>query len=266
VIKLLNLFVEIRDAIVLFLCILISSILIITGENTPVGPFRILALKSIGEIGGFFFDIGSYFSLRDQVSELRAQNADLSYENMQMEDALLENLRLRKLLGFRDKSEFHLIPAEIIGQSPHTVYNGLILNEGQSRGIEKEDAVLTAEGLVGRIVIADRDQSICEILLDRNSRVSAKIQRNREQGIVAWDGGAQLKLLYVAKTIEVLVGDVVITSGYSQVFPENIKIGVVVSVSKETSDMFQEISIQPSVNFHRLEEVQVVKKGSKSGN
>ena len=56
--------------------------------------------------------------------------------------------------------------------------------------------------------------------MDRNCKVSAKIQRNRELGIVAWDGGAQLELLYIAKTIKVLKGDVIVTSGYSQIYPE----------------------------------------------
>lgn len=265
-IKLLNFIVEARDAFVLFLCILLSSILIVTSDKAPVGPFRSLALNTIGEIGGFFFEIGSYFRLQEQISELQAENARLAYENMQMEDALLENLRLRKLLSFSDKSNFDLIPAEIIGQSPHTVFNGLILNEGENRGIEKSNAVLTAEGLVGKIVIVEANKSICQIILDRNSRISAKIQRNREQGIVAWDGGAQLKMLYMAKTIDVLVGDVIVTSGYSQIFPENIKIGVVVDVSKETEDMFQEITIQPAVNFHRLEEVQIVRKEREDAN
>ncbi len=259
-IKLLNLFVEVRDAFILFLCILVSSVLIITSDNALVGPFRSLALNTLGEFGGFFFKIGSYFRLSEQISELQTENARLAYENMQMEDALLENIRLRVLLGFREKSDFDLIPAEIIGQSPHMVYNGFILNEGLNRGVEKADAVLTAEGLVGKIVVVEPDKSICQILLDRNSRVSAKIQRNREQGIVSWDGGAQLKILYMAKTIDVLVGDVVVTSGYSQIFPENIKIGLVVNVSKETENMFQEINVQPAVNFHRLEEVQIVRK------
>jgi len=259
VIKLLNLIVEVRDAIVLFICILLSSILIVTSDNAPIGPFRSLALNTIGEIGGFFFNIGSYFRLSDRISELQAENARISYENMQLKDALLENIRLRKLLGFKESSDLELIPAEIIGQSPHTVYNGLILNEGSNRGIEKSNAVLTAEGLVGKIVVVEPDMSICQTLLDRNSRVSAKIQRSREQGIIAWDGGAQLKMLYLTKTIDILVGDVVVTSGYSQIFPENLKIGVVVDVSRETNDMFQEISIQPAVNFHRLEEVQIVR-------
>ena len=98
--------------------------------------------------------------------------------------------------------------------------------------------------------------------MDRNSRISAKIQRNRELGVIAWDGGTQLKLLYLANTIDVLVGDVIITSGYSQIFPEDIKIGVVIEVGRDTNSLFQEIIVQPAVDFNQLEEVHVAKMKS----
>ena len=178
---------------------------------------------------------------------------------------LLENIRLRKLLGFREKSQLNLTAAEVIGENPHDIVNGFLLNAGFDRGLYQSAPVLTADGLVGRIINVDNDHSICQMLLDPVSRVSAKIQRNRELGVIAWDGGKNLKLLYIMKTIEVFVGDVIITSGMSQIFPENIKIGVVVRVSQDKTGMFQEISVQPSVNFNRLEEVQVQIKENTDG-
>jgi rod shape-determining protein MreC len=259
VIKLLNFFVELRDAIILIFCILLSLLLIVLTDSDPAGPFRQVAYNAVGSLGGTLFKIGSYFRLEEEVNRLRRENAELAYKNSQMEDALLENIRLRKLLGFKQESDFTLIPAEVVGQNPHTIFNGLILNEGSNRGITLDDAVLTADGLVGKISLVEDEYAICQILLDRNSRVSARIQRNREQGIISWDGGAGLKLLYVAKTIEVLPGDVIITSGLSQIYPEDIKIGVVSNVSKATEDMFQDIDVVPAVDFQKLEEVQITK-------
>jgi rod shape-determining protein MreC len=229
----------------------------ITTDVDSGGPFRSIAMNSVGYIGQIIYRAQSYFDLTEENKELRIQNTDLSYRNMQLQDALLENLRLRKLLGFKEKSKLQLTAAEVIGQNPHDIVNGLLLNSGREAGIQKSAAVLTAEGLVGKIINAENNFSICQILFDPNSRVSAKIQRNREFGVIAWDGGNQLKLLYIAKTIKVHVGDVIVTSGMSQIYPENIKIGVVVDVSLENKGMFQEIIVQPSVNFNRLEEVQI---------
>jgi rod shape-determining protein MreC len=229
----------------------------ITTDTDSGGPFRTVAMNSVGYFGQVVYRVQAYFALAEENKDLRRENTNLSYQNMQLQDALLENLRLRKLLGFREKSQLKLTAAEIIGQNPHDIVNGLLLNAGTERGIRKSAAVLTADGLVGKIITSDNNFSVCQILFDPNSRVSAKVQRNREFGIISWDGGNQLKLLYVAKTIKVYIGDVIVTSGMSQIFPENIKIGVVVDVSMENKGMFQDILVQPSVNFNRLEEVQI---------
>jgi rod shape-determining protein MreC len=245
---------------VLSLCILFSLILLLASTMDSQWPFHKFLLDGIGILGGKVYRLHSYYNLTEENKKLRQLNARLSFDNMQLQDALLENLRLRELLAFKEKTPYQLLPAEVVGQNPQSIFNGLILNEGSSRNIAAGDPVLTADGLVGKIIIVDENSSVCQILLDRNSRVSAKIQRNRELGIVAWDGGANFNLLYIAKTIDVLVGDVIQTSGFSQIFPENIKIGIVSHVSKDVEGLFQDIVVQPSVNFNRLEEVFILKE------
>jgi rod shape-determining protein MreC len=229
----------------------------ISTDNDEGGSFRSIALDLVGGVGKYIYHAQSYFDLADENKLLRSQNAELAHKYLQVQDALLENIRLRKLLGFREKSQLNLTAAEIIGENPHDIVNGYLLNAGKEKGIYLSAAVLTADGLVGKIVNVDKDHSICQMLYDPSSRISAKIQRNRELGIIAWDGGDHLSLLFITKTIKVFVGDVIITSGISQIFPENIKIGVVVQVSLDKKGLFQEILVQPSVNFNRLEEVQV---------
>jgi rod shape-determining protein MreC len=260
VIKFLNFIGGFRDALILALCLFLCFLLIFLSDQDPANPFRYLVYNSAGLLSGYFFKMDSYFDLKQELVRLRRQNVTLAHKNMQLEEAYLENIRLRKLMEFKEQSAFRLIAAEVIGFNPHQVFNGLILNEGNQRGIKRMDAVLTAEGLVGQIVRVDADHSLCQILFDRNSRISAQIQRNRELGIIAWDGGVHLKLLYIAKTIDVLPGDVILTSGYSKIFPRNLKIGVVTEVSKDTEDLFQDIIVQPAVNFNRLEEVFIVRE------
>jgi len=254
-----NFFLQIRDIFVLAICILCSFLLLIFNDQDPDMPFRSIAYNTVGKVGSILQETGAYFRLSDKVNKLNKQNTELAYKNAQLQDALLENIRLRKLLEFKESNTFILVPAEIIGQNPLNILNGFLLNQGSSKSIEKDDAVLCAEGLVGKIVDSENDFSSCQILLDRNCKVSAKIQRNRELGIIAWDGGSQLKLLYVAKTIKVLIGDVIITSGYSQIYPANIKIGIVADVLLTTDDLFQEITVKPAVNFNQIEEVFIVK-------
>jgi len=254
-----NFFLQIRDIFVLAVCILCSFLLLIFNDQDPEMPFRSIAYITVGTVGNVLQETGAYFRLTEKVKKLNKQNAELAFKNTQLQDALLENIRLRKLLEFKESNSFDLIPAEVIGQNPLSILNGFLLNQGSNKNILKDDAVLTSEGLVGKIADTDNNFSTCQILLDRNCKVSAKIQRNRELGIVAWDGGAQLELLYIAKTIKVLKGDVIVTSGYSQIYPENIKIGLVTDVSLDTDDLFQEITVKPAVNFNQIEEVFIVK-------
>ena len=124
--RLLNFIIEIRDAITLVICILLSFLLIVISDYDPAGPFRSIALNSIGSIGEYVFNVGSYFRLKDQISQLRLENSELAYKNLQMQDALLENIRLRRLLEFKERSNFYLIAAKVVGQNPHGIINGFI--------------------------------------------------------------------------------------------------------------------------------------------
>jgi rod shape-determining protein MreC len=255
-----NFISQLRDVFVLAVCILFSLLLLIFNDEDPKMPFRTIAYNTVGAVGEILHDTGAYFRLTQKVKRLNKKNAELSLQNAQLQDALLENIRLRKMLEFKKRNSFELIPAEVIGQNPQGIINGFLLNQGSEKNILKDDAVVTAEGLVGKIAEVSGGFSTCQILLDRNCKVSAKIQRNRELGIISWDGASQLKLMYITKTIDVIEGDVIITSGYSQIYPENIKIGVVVNISHDNDDLFQDITVKPAVNFNQTEEVFIVKQ------
>jgi len=95
------------------------------------------------------------------------------------------------------------------------------------------------------------------ILLNTDFRASAKIQRSRVDGILAWDGRSLL-LNNVAKTLDVKVGDVVITSEYSSTYPPNIRIGVVNEVQEQEGTLFKKVFVFPGVDFVKLEEVFVM--------
>jgi rod shape-determining protein MreC len=88
--------------------------------------------------------------------------------------------------------------------------------------------------------------------------VSAKIQRNRVDGIVRWESGRTLGLFNIAKTLDVQPGDVVITSEYSGIFPAGIRIGVVESTRNISGSLFQYVAVIPAVDFQRLEQVAVI--------
>jgi len=229
--------------------------MIFSSDAQIVEGLRSTSLYSIGLVGRFVDSIESYFNLQQINHELRTENTRLAYENFELQDALLENIRLRKLLQFKYELQYDLIPAKVIGFSTIDIVTGLILSTEDIQKINKNSAVMTAEGLVGKVVKISGRYAICQNLFDPNSRVSIRVQRNRELGMVAWDGGSGLNLDYIPNTVEIKPGDVLFTSGYSQIFPPNIKVGTVTNVKTSNENLFQFIEVKPSVNFNRLEEV-----------
>ena len=235
--------------------VVISFILITSSDNQIVEGMRSSSLFFFGTIQEQIDNTSSYFSLNEKNRELRKENTHLAYENHQLQDALLENIRLKKLLQFEYKVNYELIPAKVIGYSPQNLITGLLLSTEEIDKIEKNAAVMTSEGLVGKIVKISSDYAICQIMLDPNSRVSGKVQRNRELGMIKWDGANGLLLDHIPNTVDMIVGDVIFSSGYSQIYPANLKIGVVNSVETNTNDLFKTVYVIPAVNFNKLEEV-----------
>lgn len=232
--------------------------MLLSSDSDVVEGLRSTTLFGFGLIEDQIDGIGSYFNLHEVNRELRIQNTELAYKNFQLQNALLENIRLRQLLEFRDQSKLEFIPARIIGSSPLSFVNGYLLAVTGGSPVRKNSAVVTAKGLVGKIIKVSSNKALCQILMGPNARVSVRIQRNRELGIVGWDGTAGLQLDHISNTIDVRVGDVLYTSGLSQIYPANIKVGVVAAVKKNNDALFQSIKVLPAVNFNSLEEVAIV--------
>lgn len=116
---------------------------------------------------------------------LLTQNAALALDNMQMQEAAWENMRLRKALSFRPIDEStSVISAEVIGRDPDHMYDTIVINVGRDLGVDKDMPVVTPEGLVGHITQVGASDSVVQLLM--RTRVSALIQATRAQGIVSW--------------------------------------------------------------------------------
>ncbi|MHB2154733.1 rod shape-determining protein MreC [Calditrichota bacterium GD2] len=251
-------FIRNKEGLTLFFYLLLSFLFMTTSDRALVEGLRRVSVQTIGRIESTVSIFRSYFNLYEKNSELRRQNTLLSFENFQLQEALLENIRLKKFLKISYQFKYKLIPAKVIGYSPHEIVTGFrIIAKGITEK-HKGAAVMTVGGLVGRVVETSPPFAICQILLDPTSRVSVRIQRNREVGVVSWDGENGLQLNYIPNTIEVLPGDIIFTSGLSQIYPPNIKVGVVTAIEKNPNEMFQKIRVKPSVNFSALEEVFIV--------
>jgi len=190
---------------------------------------------------------------------LRHENARLMLENIRNKEARYENERLRSLLSFKGSSRLELLPARVVGRSSGKLRQNLVLDIGSHSGVSRNMAVVTSQGLVGKILSVGSSSSKAILLLDGTFRASALVQRSRVGGIVHCESGRNVILSEVPKRSDVQVGDAVVTSGLSTILPGGLEIGDVVSAEEEDRGMFMRVVVQPAVDFSRLEEVFVVR-------
>ncbi len=239
--------------------VLICLVLLSLNDNSQIREIRSMTIGFVGALQDAVSFIPNFFALRVENSFLRRTNVDLMDEVNQLREAKLENLRLRALLGLRQTLDYPLMAAEVVGKTSKPQRNTITLNVGSEAGVKPNMPIVTDAGLVGRIIATSKHYSIGQVVINRDFRATAKIQRSRVDGILAWEGGDHTLLKNVTKTLDVRVGDVVVTSEYSSMFPPNLKIGIVAKVTEQPGNLFKRIEIANSVDFSKVEEVFVVR-------
>ncbi|MFA6232573.1 MAG: rod shape-determining protein MreC [Bacteroidota bacterium] len=178
---------------------------------------------------------------------------------MQLRRLRQENMELRRKIGLRDRSNWPLVPAEIVGKNLSLGQNMITLDVGENDSVAVNMPVINEDGLVGKIVATSGSYSIAMLALHRDFRATAKIKRSRIDGIIAWKVGETLVLQNVWKTADAIPGDTVVTSEYSNLFPPEIMIGVIRTIGPGEGGLFSRIDIEPRVNFSAIERVFVVR-------
>ncbi|HEX9615310.1 MAG TPA: rod shape-determining protein MreC [Bacteroidota bacterium] len=255
--RLYTLFLNFREYFLLSGLVILSLILVSLNDKPQVKQIRTILTVALGVVQEQVAFIPRYIGLSDENEILRRTNIELADEASQLREAKLENLRLRKLLGLRDRPDFEFVAGSVVTKNLTLLRTSLTLDVGEADGIRPSMPVINDAGLVGVVIGASQHYAVVNILLNTDFRASARIQRSRVDGILAWDGTVLL-LKNIAKTLDVKPGDVVITSEYSSMFPEGIRVGLVSDVREQEGSLFKQVIVEPSVDFIRLEEAFVL--------
>ncbi len=253
-----DLLVQFKEYALLALYLLIALVLFSQNTTVQVKGIRSNLLAVAGFLQDTFDVIPNYFSLARENRMLREQNILLADEVNTLRESAIENIRLRSMFGLKERPAFTYVSALVVGTQTQALTNTVTINAGVENGVKAGMPVVTDHGLAGRVTSTSGHYAIVQLLLHKDLRVSARIQRSRVNGIIRWTGGGDLRMINVPKTSDVVPGDVVITSEYSSLFPGGIRVGVVSSTRDVPGDLFQEILVRPAVEFGRMEEVFVV--------
>lgn len=256
--RLVDILLAFKEYVVLSVLIIVSIILLNSNDNSQIKAVRSYTVAFIGTVQDLVSVVPNVFALKKDNEILRQLSVNLSDEVNRLREAKLENMRLREMIQLKEKSTFKLVAADIVGKNINLLRNTITLNAGGDNGVGTDMAIVSEHGLVGKIITTSGRYSIGLIMLNKDFRASAKIQRNRVDGIISWSGGETLNLENISKMQDVREGDVITTSEYSTVFPAEVKIGYVSKVSEKPGNLFKDVVVTPGVDFASIEHVFVV--------
>jgi len=249
---------DLKEYITLAVLIVISLILIFLNDNPQIRFLRAAAITSFGTVQSGISAIPNVFDMERENKLLRENNIKLANEIASLKESKLENIRLTRLLNFKEKNILGVVSGKIINKSLLQTRNTITLNVGEGDSVAVNMPVITDAGLVGKIVATSKNYSIAQILYNKDMRITVKVQRNRLDGILSYDGVSSLMVNNIQKSADVNVGDVIITSDYSNIYPAGIPIGTVTETGN-LDNLFKKVVVTPLVDFSILEEVFILK-------
>jgi rod shape-determining protein MreC len=222
-----------------------------------VSPFERVGATGISGIRGAW---NHYFALQNASREnerLHRENDTLKLQINQLQSKAAEADRLATLLNFRKSHQnVPMLGARVIGASADTASQTAYLDRGERDGIRRNMAVITPDGVVGKIIESYRDISQVLLLTDKDSGVGAMLADSRIQSPVGGTGEPLLAMKYVANDDAVNLGDRVVTSGMDRIFPRDLPVGTVSQI--KAGNPFKQIRIRPAAKLESLEEVIVL--------
>lgn len=197
----------------------------------------------------------NYWNAIDKLHEQEQQIVELESRLVKFDEISGENYRLKSLLEFNDSLPQKGVGVRIIGYGLKPWKKSVVLNKGSSQGIKPLSVLVVPSGVVGRTVDVGLLSTQAILLTDPESRVTALTLNSRAQGIVEGNGGDKLKLRYLNLDDSVQVGEIVVTSGLSDIYPKGLRIGRIESVERDVDGLHLSATVRPSVRFSKIEEM-----------
>jgi rod shape-determining protein MreC len=214
---------------------------------------RFLALQD------FFTAPRDIASLRQQNSELQNDVAELQAQVIQLQQQVGETQVLAALVDFsRARPENTYRAAAVIGRDPSPFLHYIIINRGSNDGIRRGMPVVTNQGLVGRVDAVIANAARVQLITDPASSVNVRLQNAEEEGALVGSVTGDVVLELIPQDAEVETGDLVLTSGLGGGYPPDLIVGQVVNIRSRDYDLFQQATVQPVVDFNRLQIVLII--------
>src|SRR6266849_3091846 len=237
-----------------------SSRLIRVWVVNAITPFEKGIVGLQGGVGNLWRNYFYLRGVRKENYELKQQIEHLRLEQGRLNEDAEQARRLQALLGFKEQFISQTLPAQVIGSSGSEQSRSIYIDKGGHDGIKQDMPVITADGIVGKVLRVFGTTSQVLLIDDQTSGVGAILEKSRLQGVLRGTPAGELVLEKVTADETVQPGEKVLTSGGDQVFPKGLPVGTVTKVSPGKEKMFLNIRVRPAASLSRLEEVLVITK------
>jgi len=233
-----------------------SSRLIRVWAVTAVTPLEKGIVRLQTGASGIWHNYLYLRGVRQENRVLQEQIQKLQLKQVRLEQDAEQARRLQALLGFKEQFIAQTTAAQVIGSSGSEQSRIVYLDKGSNQGIKRDMAVISSEGVVGKVILVFGDTSQVLLINDQSSGVGAILEQSRLQGVLKGKASGELVLDKIMSDEEVKPGEKVLTSGGDQIFPKGLPLGSVARVS--TGGQFLQVTLQPAASLNHLEEVLVI--------
>jgi rod shape-determining protein MreC len=223
-----------------------------------LAPVQIAAARLTDGGAGIIHDYFDLVGVQRENTRLRADLAREQTQRARLAELEVENLHLSDLLELKQALALKSAAANVIGADASGLARTVVVEGGADQGFAAGMAVLSTEGVVGKLIAVGPTSSRVLLINDHNSALDAFDQRSRVRGIVAGVVDDGLTMKYVDRSEDVKNGDTIVTSGLDGIFPRGLLVGEVTAVLREGPGLFLTVNVAPAADFRRLEQVLVV--------
>ena len=219
-----------KDHLLFVLLVLFSSNILLKNDSPNTLLVRAKFLDSFSFISSPSMWLKTIVQLEEETQLLREKNLQLSLQSEEMIRSYEENINLKNLLDYKKDSNFNLIAAKVLNMGSSSNLTSITINVGSNEDININQPVIIPEGVIGKTILVGKSTSLVQLITDVNYRASVRIFPSGSIGILRYLRDDICEVREIQKNAEIKLGDAVLTSGFSDIYPSNLKIGNVIEL------------------------------------
>jgi len=224
-----------------------------------VTPFERFFHGSSEGLNGLWNDYVDLRHIRDQNKELQQTIDRLRLEQAELHEDALQGQRLQELVKFRENYAYQTVAAQVIGTSGSSQSHVLYLDKGSADGLKPDMAVITGDGIAGKVRDVFLHSAQVLLINDQTSGAGVVLQTTRIRGILRGNAAGQPQVINILADQRIQPGENVLTAGGDQIFPRGLPVGVVEKVVRDAElGSFINVIVKPAANLQHLDEVLVI--------